>query len=75
MSKSNPRKAMAALLPLPIGCGTGVTVKPMTLGMWAVPLSAICLLRRQTQRDKSGNMTVFPLSEIEKIDDGEETHS
>jgi hypothetical protein len=43
--------------------------------MWAVPLSAICLLRRQTQRDKSGNMTVFPLSEIEKIDDGEETHS
>ena len=35
MSKSNPRKAMAALLPLPIGCGNGVTVKPMTLGMWA----------------------------------------
>ena len=26
---------MAALLPLPIGCGNGVTVKPMTLGMWA----------------------------------------
>ena len=43
--------------------------------MWTVPLSAICLLRRQTQRDKSGTMTVFPLSEIEKIDDGEETHS
>ena len=43
--------------------------------MWTVPLSAICLLRRQTQKDKSGNMTVFPLSEIEKIDDGEETHS
>ena len=30
--------------------------------MWTVPLSAICLLRRQTQRDKSGNMTVVPLS-------------
>ena len=26
---------MAALLPLTIGCGNGVTVKPMTLGMWA----------------------------------------
>ena len=26
---------MSALLPLPIGCGNGVTVKPMTLGMWA----------------------------------------
>ena len=35
MSRHNPRKAMAALLPLPIGCGNGVTVKPMTLGMWA----------------------------------------
>ena len=43
--------------------------------MWTVPLSAICLLRLQKQRDKSGNMTVFPRSEIEKIDDGEETHS
>ena len=35
MSKANPRKAMAALLPLPIRCGEGVTVRPMTLGMWA----------------------------------------
>lgn len=35
MSKSNPRKAMAAALPLPIRCVGGVTVKPMTLGMWA----------------------------------------
>lgn len=26
---------MAALLPLPIRCGEGVTVRPMTLGMWA----------------------------------------
>lgn len=35
MSKANPRKAMVALLPLPIRCGEGVTVRPMTLGMWA----------------------------------------
>lgn len=35
MSKANPRKAMTALLPLPIGCGEGVVVRPMTLGMWA----------------------------------------
>ena len=35
MSKGNPRKAMSALLPLPIRCGDGVTVRPMTLGMWA----------------------------------------
>lgn len=34
MSKGNPRKAMAALLPLPIKAG-GMTVRPMTLGMWA----------------------------------------
>ena len=26
---------MAAILPLPIKCGKDVTVKPMTLGMWA----------------------------------------
>ena len=35
MSKLNPEKAMAAVLPLPIRCGVDVTVKPMTLGMWA----------------------------------------
>ena len=35
MSKANPRKAMAALLPLPIQCGTEIVVRPMTLGMWA----------------------------------------
>ena len=34
MAHSNPKKAMAAILPLPIK-GGGVTVKPMTLGMWA----------------------------------------
>lgn len=40
--------------------------------MWEVPASAIGLLRRQTFRNKeTGEMTVFPLSEIEKIDDGE----
>lgn len=35
MSKANPRKAVAALLPLPLDCGEGVSVRPMTLGMWA----------------------------------------
>ena len=35
MSRSNPRKAVAALLPLPIDCGGGAVVRPMTLGMWA----------------------------------------
>lgn len=36
MSKANPRKAMAALLPLPINCGSDkVVVRPMTLGMYA----------------------------------------
>ena len=36
MSKANPRKAMAALLPLPIRCGSDdAVVRPMTLGMWA----------------------------------------
>lgn len=40
--------------------------------MWRVPLSALCLLRRQEAKDDKGNMTIFPLSEIEKIDDGEQ---
>lgn len=36
MSKGNPRKAMAALLPLPIRCGTDdLVVRPVTLGMFA----------------------------------------
>lgn len=35
MSKANPRKAVAAMLPLPLECGGGVEVRPMTLGMWA----------------------------------------
>lgn len=35
MSRSNPRKAMAALLPLAVRCPCGETVRPMTLGMWA----------------------------------------
>ncbi len=35
MSKGNPRKAMAAILPMPIGVGGGLAVRPMTLGMWA----------------------------------------
>ena len=35
MSKTNPRKAMAALLPLAVECRCGATVRPMTLGMWA----------------------------------------
>lgn len=35
MSKANPRKAMAALLPLPIKVGKGLAVAPMTLGMFA----------------------------------------
>jgi len=35
MSRINPRKAMAALLPLPIKVGEGLSVRPMTLGMWA----------------------------------------
>ena len=35
MSRTNPRKAMAALLPLAVKCPCGETVRPMTLGMWA----------------------------------------
>jgi len=35
MSKTNPRKAVAALLPLAVECPCGATVRPMTLGMWA----------------------------------------
>ena len=35
MSAKNPRKAMAALLPLAVKCPCGETVRPMTLGMWA----------------------------------------
>ena len=35
MSKTNPRKAMAALLPLAVKCPCGETVRPMTLGVWA----------------------------------------
>lgn len=34
MSKANPRKALAALLPAPVAAG-GFTVRPMTLAMWA----------------------------------------
>lgn len=35
MSKTNPRKAVAAILPLTVECPCGETVRPMTLGMWA----------------------------------------
>lgn len=35
MSKANPRKAVAALLPLPIRVGKDLAVAPMTLGMFA----------------------------------------
>lgn len=35
MSRHNPRKAMAALLPLPLEVSGGIVVKPMTLGLWA----------------------------------------
>ena len=35
MSKANPRKAVAAILPLPLKAAEGVVVRPMTLGMWA----------------------------------------
>ena len=36
MSRGNPRKAMAALLPLPLKAGENeCTVRPMTLGMFA----------------------------------------
>jgi hypothetical protein len=35
MSKTNPRKAIAALLPLAVECPCGEVVRPMTLGMWA----------------------------------------
>lgn len=34
MSRANPRKALNALLPLPVTAG-GFTVRPMTLAMWA----------------------------------------
>lgn len=35
MSKQNPEKAMAAILPLPISAGKDIVVQPMTLGMYA----------------------------------------
>jgi hypothetical protein len=35
MSAKNPRKAMAALLPLAVKCPCGETVRPLTLGMYA----------------------------------------
>ena len=35
MSRTNPRKAMAAILPLTVECPCGAVVRPMTLGMWA----------------------------------------
>lgn len=38
MAHENPRKALAALLPLPLSCGDyagAPVVRPMTLGMWA----------------------------------------
>lgn len=35
MSRSNPQKAVSAILPLPVECPCGCTVKPITLGMWA----------------------------------------
>lgn len=35
MSRTNPRKAMAAILPLAVECPCGAVVRPMTLGMWA----------------------------------------
>lgn len=35
MSKANPRKALAALLPLPLECGEDLVVRPMTLGLYA----------------------------------------
>lgn len=34
MSRANPRKAVAAAMPLPVRAG-GVEVRPMTLAMWA----------------------------------------
>jgi hypothetical protein len=38
--------------------------------MWEVPASALALLRRQ---EGLAAGKIFPLTEIEKIDDGEET--
>jgi hypothetical protein len=43
--------------------------------MWEVPLSAITLLRRRERVNANGDMTIFPLSEVENIDDAEESHS
>jgi len=43
--------------------------------VWQVPLSALCLLRRQEAKNDKGEFMVFPLSEVEKIDDGAETES
>ena len=43
--------------------------------MWEVPASALALLRRQGCKGEDGEMRIFPLSEIEKIDDGQETQS
>ena len=35
MSRENPEKAIAALIPSPLEAVPGVVVRPMTLGMWA----------------------------------------
>lgn len=35
MSRGNPEKAIAALIPSPLEAVPGVVVRPMTLGMWA----------------------------------------
>jgi len=35
MGRANPRKAVAAAMPLPAVAAPGVVVKPMTLAMWA----------------------------------------
>ena len=40
--------------------------------LWNIPVSALALLRRQPRLAEG---KIFPLSEIEKIDDGEETQS
>ena len=40
--------------------------------LWEVPASALALLRRQEWKKEDGTFAIFPLSEIERIDDGQQ---
>lgn len=39
--------------------------------MWDVPMSALILLKRNEAINEKGEMTIFPLSAVEEVDDGQ----